>query len=200
VSSTFGTDSAVRNWARQVQQKLKMLGEIWKSFFCYWYRTQRKCEYKTNYCRKSYNGIWWDIDDDKTQRLRSHYFQTDPSTGKWWSFTATKPLTKHDLSMTKHGDATHQTLGFNHEKKTSSKSSNTKHLEIRIGQKYIFMFLVGWTSRSISYVLMWTNHATLRMGSPDIWRAGEKMLQFGCGWRFGNDSARDGQIPLSSVS
>ena len=84
MSSTFGTDSAVRNWARQVQQKLKMLGEIWKSYFCYWCRTQRKCEYKTNYCRNiinnlTYNGIWWDIDDDKTQRLRSHYFQTDPS-------------------------------------------------------------------------------------------------------------------------
>ena len=62
VSSTFGTDSAVRNWARQVQQKLKMLGEIWKSYFCYWCRTQRKCEYKTNYCRNiinnlTYNGI-----------------------------------------------------------------------------------------------------------------------------------------------
>lgn len=72
------------------------------------------------------------------------------------------------------------------EKKTSS---NTKDLE-KFGLVkhiwHILMFLVGWTSRSISYVLMWTNHGTLRMGSPDIWR-GEKMLP---GLGVADDSAR----------
>ena len=72
------------------------------------------------------------------------------------------------------------------EKKTSS---NTKDLE-KFGLVkhiwHILMFLVGWTSRSISYVLMWANHGTLRMGSPDIWR-GEKMLP---GLGVADDSAR----------